>query len=284
VTASTSWSTESEVSVTDRVQVAVDEAGVATVTLTRPEKHNALDGPMLDAIIAAAHQVRDDRRVRAVVLHGAGKSFCSGIDIQRLGDDPPGGRITIAPGEDDYGNRGQQATCRWAAVPAPVIAAIHGYCLGGGAQIALGADIRIAAPDAKIAIFETNWGLVPDMGLAHHLPRLVRFDIAQELIFSGRTLSGTEAANLGLVTRVAEDPLTAAVTLAVELAAKSPDAIQTAKRLMHEAWRRNDPARLLRREAVVQQRLIEGTNHQMAVASRKAGQTPTFRDRTITLD
>jgi enoyl-CoA hydratase/carnithine racemase len=267
-----------------RVEVAVDAAGIAAVTLSRPEKHNALDGPMIDAIVAAACQVRDDPRVRAVVLHGAGKSFCSGIDIGRLGDDAPGGRLTIAPGDDELGNRGQQVSCRWAAVPAPVIAAIHGYCLGGGAQLALGADIRIAAPDAKIAIFETNWGLIPDMGLTRHLPGLMRFDVAQELTLTGRTLSGVEAADLGLVTRVADDPLTAAFELARQIAAKSPDAIQAAKRLLHEAWAAGDTARVLRREAVLQQRLIEGPNQRTAVVARKDGQAPVFEDRTIALD
>ena len=268
----------------ERVEVALDDAGVATVTLARPEKHNALDVAMLEAIIAAAVRLRDDRRVRAVVLHGAGKSFCSGVDIRRLGDDAPGGRLTIAEGEDEYGNRGQQAACRWAAVPAPVIAAIHGYCLGGGAQIALGADIRIAAPDAKIAIFETNWGLVPDMGPSNHLPRLVRFDVAQELTLTGRTLSGVEAHELGLVTRVADDPLVAATALAGEIAVKSPDAIQAAKRLLQEAWSRHDRAQLLRREAVLQQRLVEGPNQRIAVAARRDGQAAAFGDPTILLD
>jgi enoyl-CoA hydratase/carnithine racemase len=265
------------------VVVAVDEAGVAMVTLARPEKHNALDVSMLEAIIAAAERVRDDPRVRAVVLHGAGKSFCSGIDIRRLSDDAPGGRLTIAPGEDEYGNRGQQAACRWAAVPAPVIAAIHGYCLGGGAQIALGADVRIAAPDAKIAIFETNWGLVPDMGITRHLPRILPIDVALELTFTGRTLSGVEALDLGLVTRVADDPLQAACALAREIAAKSPDAIQAAKRLLHDAWGRDDGAQLLRREAVLQHRLIEGPNQRLAVIAHRDGQAATFSNRTIPL-
>jgi enoyl-CoA hydratase/carnithine racemase len=266
------------------VAVAVDDTGVATVTLSRPERHNALDGAMLEAIIAAAVQVRDDPRVRAVVLHGAGRSFCSGIDIRRLGDDAPGARLQITPGEDEYGNRGQQAACLWAAVPAPVVAAIHGYCLGGGAQIALGADIRIAAPDAKLAIFETNWGLVPDMGLALHLPRLLPIDVAQELTFTGRTLSGVEAADLGLVTRVAEDPLAAALALAGEIAARSPDAVQAAKRLLHQAWRRDDAAHLLQREAVLQQRLIEGPNQDVAVTARRDGVVPAFADRSVALD
>ena len=265
----------------DRVAVAVDEAGVATVTLARPEKHNALDVEMLEAIIAAANQLRDDPRVRAVVLHGAGKSFCSGIDIRRLSSDT---RLTISASDDADGNRGQRAACRWAAVPAPVIAAIHGYCLGGGAQIALGADIRIAAPDAKIAIFETNWGLVPDMGLTRNLPRLLPIDVALELTLTGRTLSGVEAAELGLVTRVADDPLAAATALATELAAKSPDAIQAAKRLLHDAYARDGAAELLRREAVLQQRLIDGPTQRVAVTVRGDGQAPAFSDPTIALD
>ena len=112
-----------------------------------------------------------------------------------------------------------------------MIAAIHGNCFGGGLQIALGADIRIATPDAKLSIMEIKWGLVPDMGITQTLPRLVPIDVAKELTFTGRIVAGTEALALGLVTRNSDDPLASALGLAEEIAQKSPDAVRAAKRL-----------------------------------------------------
>jgi enoyl-CoA hydratase/carnithine racemase len=205
---------------------------VATVTLNRPDKHNALDLAMFEGIVEAAEQVaaRDD--VRAVVLHGAGPSFCSGLDISAMGSldgllaRPDGQRANLA-----------QRTCTgWIDVPAPVIAAVHGNCFGGGLQIALGADIRVAAPDARMSVMESKWGLVPDMGITSTLPRLVRLDIAKELTYTGRVVSGTEAAALGLVTSVSEDPLAAALELAREIAGRSPHAMRAAKRLYDTSW------------------------------------------------
>ena len=102
---------------------------------------------------------------------------------------------------DRLANFAQRVTYDWSLVPAPVIAAIHGNCFGGGLQIALGADIRIAAPDAKLSIMEIKWGLVPDMGITQTLPRLVPIDVAKELTFTGRIVSGSDASALGLVTR-----------------------------------------------------------------------------------
>ena len=117
-----------------------------------------------------------------------------------------------------------------------MIAAVHGNCFGGGLQIALGADLRIAAPDARLSVMEVKWGLVPDMAITRTLPRLVRLDVAKELTYTGRVFSGTEAAALGLVTRIADDPLGAARELAAEIAARSPDAVRAAKRLYDETW------------------------------------------------
>src|SRR3954447_10628988 len=205
---------------------------VAVVTLNRPDKHNALDGPMFEGIAEAARQVAQMPEVRAVVLHGAGPSFCSGLDVSAFGsldtilDRPEGQRSNLA----------QRACTDWIDVPAPVVAAVHGNCFGGGLQIALGADIRFASPDARLSVMESKWGLVPDMGITSTLPRLVRIDIAKELTYTGRVISGTEAAAVGLVTRVAEDPLTAAMELAAKIAGRSPDAVRAAKRLYDASW------------------------------------------------
>lgn len=168
----------------------------------------------------------------------------------------------------------------WSLVPAPVIAAIHGNCFGGGLQIALGADIRIAAPDSKLSILEIKWGLVPDMGITQSLPRLLPIDVAKELTFSGRIVSGSEGLALGLVTRTAADPLAAALTLAEEIARQSPDAVRAAKRLYDQTWSGNDPAAALILESELQSGLIGSPNQLAAVTAGLSGQPPVFADPT----
>ena len=132
-------------------------------------------------------------------------------------------------------NHAQRPAWVWKTLPVPVIAAIHGVAYGGGLQVALGADIRIAAPDAKLSVMEIKWGLIPDMSLTQTLRDLVPLDVAKELTFTGRVLSGEDAKELGLVTRVAEDPHAAAMALAGEIAGKSPDAVRAGKKLYEEA-------------------------------------------------
>jgi enoyl-CoA hydratase/carnithine racemase len=163
-------------------------------------------------------------------------------------------------------------------VRAPVVAAIHGNCFGGGLQIALGADIRIAAPDAKLSIMEIKWGLVPDMGITQTLPRLIAIDVAKELTFSGRIVSGSEALALGLVTRNSDDPLASALALADEIAQKSPDAVRAAKRLYDQTWVSDDVAAALIRESELQVGLIGAPNQIAAVVAGMSGEQPVFVD------
>ena len=129
-------------------------------------------------------------------------------------------------------NAGQQAAYVWTEMPAPVIAAIHGPALGAGFQIALAADIRFIAPDAKMSVLEIRWGLVPDMTGTQMLPRLVGLDVAKELAFTGRMVSGEEAVELGLATHLADDPRAAALDLAREIASKNPHAVRGVKQLV----------------------------------------------------
>jgi enoyl-CoA hydratase/carnithine racemase len=166
----------------------------------------------------------------------------------------------------------------WSLVPAPVIAAIHGNCFGGGLQIALGADIRIAAPDAKLSVMEIKWGLVPDMGITQALPRLVPVDVAKELTFTGRIVSGAEASELGLVTRTSDEPLASAVALADEIAQKSPDAVRAAKRLYDATWVSDDAAGALTLESELQTGLIGKPNQIAAVMAGMSGEPPVFVD------
>src|SRR3954451_18592146 len=188
-----------------RVRIDVEDH-VAVVSLNRPDKHNALDGAMFEGILAAAEEVAETPGVRAVVLHGNGKSFCSGLDVASLMSGPIS-MDDILERNGRRSNLAQRACTDWIDLPVPVIASIHGNCFGGGLQIALGADIRFAAPDARLSVMESKWGLVPDMGITSTLPRLVRMDVAKELTYTGRVVTGTEAAALGLVTRAVEDPL-----------------------------------------------------------------------------
>jgi enoyl-CoA hydratase/carnithine racemase len=260
----------------ERVVLEVSDH-VATVTLARPEKHNALDPPMFAAIADAIDRLSTMPELRAVVLHGAGPSFCSGIDLASLmsANDGLGGVLEELQGE--VPNRFQRIAYGWLTLPVPVIAAVHGNCLGGGLQIALAADIRIATPDARLSVMEVRWGLIPDMSLTQSLPRLVGLDVAKELTYTSRVFSGEEALSLGAVTRLAHDPLGAAQELAREIATKSPDAIRGAKRLLDGAW--NRPAKDgLTLEAQIQRKLIGSPNQLAAVAAGLAQKPAQFSD------
>ena len=230
----------------DQSRIAVTvEGGVADVRLNRPDKINALDPAMFAAIVEAGEALKSDRSVRAVVLSGEGRGFCAGLDFSSFqamdGDAPPaeaseGERPVSAitqVNEARITHLGQQAAYVWQEIEVPVIAAVHGVALGGGAQIALGADLRIVAPDARISILEIRWGLIPDMTGTWMLPKLVGLDVAKELTFTGRMVGGEEAVRLGLATRVANDPRAEALALADEIAGKSPHAVRSAKRLLN---------------------------------------------------
>lgn len=268
--------TNGNVAVAERVAIEIADH-VATVTLTRPEKHNALDVAMFEAITAAAERLAGEPGVRAVVLHGAGPSFCSGLDVAGVMANQPGSDDLMAPLREAVPNWFQRPSYRWLEVPAPVIAAIHGHCLGGGLQIALGADIRFATPDAKLSVLEVKWGLIPDMAITRTLPRLVGIDVAKELAFTGRVLSGAEASELGLVTHLADDPLAAAQALAAEIAGRSPDAVRGMKRLFNDAWT-GSPEQTLRLEADIQLGLLGSPNQLEAVRAGMLKEPAQFTD------
>lgn len=234
------------------VNVTID-GGVADVRLNRPDKLNALTAELMAGLVEAGTALAADPSVRAIVLSGEGRAFSAGLDLgafQQMADvDPPAGAGDDDNDPEDDGDRsegvgsimstggrethlGQEAAWVWHRAPVPVIAAITGPCLGGGLQIALGADIRLVAPDAKLSVLEMRWGLIPDMIGTWVLPRLVGEDVAKELTFTGRMLSGTDAAAIGLCTRVADDPRAEALALATEIAGKSPRAVRHAKRLL----------------------------------------------------
>jgi enoyl-CoA hydratase/carnithine racemase len=238
----------------DRVTVQIDN-GVADVRLNRPDKLNALDGDLILALVEAGARLSRDTAVRAVVLSGEGRAFSAGLDFSGFMAMAGGGRGTVdrgGPAEEDSGSASgdigmigrvdgrithlaQQAAHTWSEVPVPVIAAITGHCLGGGLQIALGADLRIVHPEASLSVLEIRWGLSPDMTGTATLPRLVGPDVAKELTWTGRMVSGEEAARIGLATRTSETPREDALALAAEIAARSPQAVRAVKRLLDQS-------------------------------------------------
>jgi len=252
------------------------ECGVADVRLSRPEKLNALDGPMFEALIATGRDLASDPSLRAVVVSGEGRAFCAGLDFPSF---QGGGSVVdlFARNEQSPANVAQRAAWIWTELPVPVIAAVHGYAFGGGLQIALGADVRIVAPDAQLSVMEIQWGLVPDMAGTQLLRRLVRLDVAKELTYTGRRVSGREALELGLATRVAEDPHAQALVLAREIAGRSPDAIRAGKRLL-DASGRVGVEEGLGLEEKAQRALLGSPNQIEAVKANFEKRAPRFRD------
>ncbi len=222
-----------------RERVCVEIAdGIASVRLNRPDKRNALDGAMFEAIAAAGEALKTEPEVRAVVLSGAGESFCAGLDFAMFtqladagtaGDTGDPGRLTAG----GLTHLGQQVCWVWQELAVPVIAAVHGHALGGGFQLALGADLRIVHPDTSMSVREVHWGLIPDMTGTLLLSLLTRPDVAKELTMTARVFTGTEAFTLGLATRLSDNPHHDAMALATELAGRSPDAVRAAKALFN---------------------------------------------------
>lgn len=261
----------------DRIAIELAASGVADVRLTRGDKMNALDPAMFKAIIEAGELLRTLAGLRAVVLSGEGRAFCAGLDTASFartpGPDEPG--IT----ERTHGNANafQEVAMTWRKLPVPVIAALHGVCLGGGLQIASGADIRVAHPDTRMAIMEMKWGLVPDMGGYALWRGLVRDDVLRELIYTNREFSGAEAQTLGLATFVDADPRARARAIAEEIASRNPHAIRAAKRLQAGMIERDTDSILLE-ESIEQHAIMRQPNQIEAVMAAMEKRAPRFSD------
>ena len=264
----------------ERVTVEIND-GVAEVTLNRPDKLNALDRAMFGAIIAAGERLTRTAGLRAVVLVGAGKGFCAGLDKETfaaLAADGAPALGDLTKRTHGIANAFQQAAYVWRTLSVPVIAAIHGVALGGGFQIALGADIRYVAPDARLAILEIKWGIVPDMGGIALMRELARSDVIRELAMTGRIFSGAEALAYGFATSLHADPLAAARSTAKEIAARNPDAVRSVKRLLNFASDAGSAAILLA-ESKEQAALIGSPNQIEAVRAGMEGRPGRFADR-----
>lgn len=266
----------------DRVSVSIT-GGIADVRLNRPDKRNALDGDMFLGLARAGERLKSDPSVRVVVLSGEGSSFCAGLDFGSFeqmaggaGSSNDGGN----PGSMEEGritHLGQQVAWVWQEVPVPVIAAVHGHALGGGIQIALGADIRIVHPDTQMSVREIHWGLVPDMTGTLVLSHLVRPDVAKELVFTARVFSGREALELGLATRLSDDPRSDAMAMASEIAARSPEAVRGAKVLLNQTMVDQAAAQFAAERRIIGS-LIGRPNQVEAVMANFEKRPPVFAD------
>ena len=250
---------------------------IAHVTLTRADKMNALDDEMIKAIIAAAEEVAASK-ARVAVLTGEGKGFCAGLDLMsfaKMGQvDPEEWLMARSHGD---ANEVQAVAMAWRQVPVPVIAAVNGVCFGGGLQLALGADLRIAAPDARVSVMEMKGGIVPDMGGMALLPRLVRSDVLRRLTYTAEVFEAPQALDWGLLSEVTDDPLARALALAAEIAGKNPEAIRAAKRLIGVA-ETADQATVLLEESREQVALIGRPNQMEAIAAQMQKRPPQFKD------
>lgn len=259
-------------------RVLVDrDGGIAHVRLNRPDKRNGLDLPLFEGLVAAGKALAADPSVRAVVLSGEGKAFCAGLDFMAFMSSAGAAPALLAQRGESPANLAQRVGWIWREVPAPVICAIHGVCFGGGLQIALGADLRYVHPEAQLSVMEIKWGLVPDMGASKTLLSLVPPDVAKELTFTGRIVSGEEAARLGLATRVEADPLAAALETARTIASKSPHAIRAAKRL-YEAAPSLGVREAFELETELQLGLLGSKNQLEAVQANFEKRAPVFVD------
>jgi len=250
------------------------EDGIARVTFNRPEKMNALNQDLFEALIATGEAIKADKSVRVVILQGAGNAFCAGLDMELM---MAVGEVDLDERTHGLSNLFQQVAWVWHEVPVPVIAAVHGTCFGGGLQIMTGADIRYIHPDTKLSIMELKWGIVPDMAGTQLWSTFVREDIIRELTYTARVFSGREAGEYGFATRVCDDPLAEALATAEQIANKNPHAIRAAKRLIN-TQRQPDFAAGLLAESVEQTALMRSPNQIEAVMANFEKRAPKFTD------
>ncbi len=241
--------------------------GIVELRLNRPEKRNALSFGLLKELLATGKSLRRRSDIRAILLSGAGPSFCAGIDLNDLRN--PKNRLTaVIELLKPKSNLFQNACLIWRRLPVPVLCAIQGHCFGAGMQLALGADFRIATPDSQLSIMEAKWGILPDMSASVTLRGLIGLDAAKELAMTARVISGTEAQRIGLVSQIADQPIERALQLAIEIAQRSPDAVAGIKNILNATQGRSE-YRTLALERKWQMRLLRSKNFSIALKREK---------------
>ena len=259
------------------VSVNID-AHIANVTLNRPDKMNAVSLEMFADLAEVGDRLGADSSVRVVVLSGSGENFCAGIDTSIFGANGPGIEASsMAPQAPSPANLFQRAAYVWREVPVPVICSIHGVAFGAGLQIALGADIRYASADAKFSIMEAKWGIIPDMAISTTARNIVPLDRIKELAYTARVIDAPEAMRIGLITRMHDDPLAEAKSLAKEISLRSPNAVRSMKQLFDAGWSAPD-AESLALEARLQAAILGGENQREAVRATIEKRAPNFVD------
>ena len=271
--------------INNRISLSV-ENHVAHVVLSRPEKMNALDSEMFAAIPMVGDEIRGDKSIRAVVVSGDGGNFCAGLDKSNfssmldneglsLGGDEPSS--VLAERTHGVANAAQYAVWMWRELPMPVIAAIEGFCLGGGLQIGLGADFRYASIDSQFSILEMRWGIVPDMGSTQIMRHLIRDDIIRELTYTAKLFGAEQAKEWGFITDIADDPVAHAIKVAEQIAYKNPDAIRAAKKILDNSHYLTVQQGLLM-ESVEQDKIMGSKNQIEAVMAELQKRKPNFKD------
>jgi enoyl-CoA hydratase/carnithine racemase len=272
------WTDQLRTAMTASTVTVEYQGETALVTLDRPDKFNALNYEMFLDICRVQKQLKRQRHIRLVIVTGRGGNFSSGLDIKSVIKKPLQPIGLLAKWLPGNANLAQRVSIGWSRLPMPVIAVIEGYCYGGGMQIALGADFRIASPGAKLSVMEAKWGLVPDMAGLVSLRNIMPKDKALELTMTARVLDAAEAEALGLVTWVDEAPMARAQALADELLKRSPDALAAIKFSTHSSWSARIRS-LLARESWYQLRLLLGANFRLAGAREQGKTDKPYRPR-----
>jgi len=250
---------------------------IAFVTLTREEKQNALNFIMFKQLASVIKQIKKDRSIRAVIIQGEGANFCAGLDVAAVMKNPMNIISLLFKWLPGNCNLAQQVVLGWQSLSIPVFAVIQGNCFGGGLQIALGADYRIAHEDAKLAIMEARWGLCPDMGANVVLPSLLQKDKAQWLASHASAIDAKTAKQLGLITEVSNEPLKACLAMIDTLMTRSPDTLAAIKRVTQQSYA-TPRRKILAKETFSQIRLLLNKNTKKAIAKAKGDENIEYAD------
>lgn len=237
---------------------------IATVTLNRADKHNALDMKMFYAIKDCIKTISKNKAIRVVILKGSGPSFCSGLDVKSIFSKQSNAIKLLWKWWPTQANLAQIVTIGWRQLKVPVISVLHGNCWGGGAQIALGTDFRIASPGTSFSIMEAKWGLIPDMGGTAGLLKNMPLDQAMKLAMTADIIDAEVALKNQLITQISNSPLDEAELLAQKLIERSPDTNRRIKQMYHKIWCRSQGS-ILASESFNQWKILLGKNQKIAV-------------------
>ncbi len=247
------------------------------IILNRPDKRNAINLDVLDGLAAAAQEAAS-LDVRAIVLRGEGKAFSAGLDFGMA----MSGGFPLEPGMAEFRfqltERIQRPLTMLENLDKPVIAALHGVCIGFGLEIALAADLRVTAPDTKLSLPETALGLVPDVGGTTRLLRTVGRSRAKDIIFTARDVEPEEALRIGLVDRISADPLATARELATTIAGNAPLAVGLAKRVIERSGD-VDKRTSFDLEGMAQSVCLRSEDFMEGIQARMQKRTPDFKGR-----